>query len=412
MAGSTVTDPPSELRLQFTQPLRLSAVRVALRLGTDSLDSLLTMALDPADASVVIVRFARPLGAGAYTADWRVIGADGHPVTGSVPFTVLGAAPGAAEDEHADHDVPSASSHRDSALGVVTRTLGFVALLLTIGAVVVAARVLPHLRVAVSDEDAGAIAHGLSRVGSAAAALSLLHALARLTQQVRLAALDEIGLADWTAAVTTGAWGAGFTLQVAGSVVALLGFRRRRVLLAALGVTMLAIVPALSGHAIAQSAAAVVADAVHVAAAGAWLGTLAVMALLFFTPALRGSCGPQVATTAVRAFSPLALITAGVVMASGAANALWRLGAWPADLTDPYVRWLAGKLVAVAVMLAIGAYNWRRVLPRLDGSADADARLSRSAWAEVTVGLVILVLTAVLVFVQPPAFAAPLSPAS
>ena len=42
------------------------------------------------DPSTVRVDVA-PLGPGSYTAEWRVVSADGHPIEGSLPFTVVAA---------------------------------------------------------------------------------------------------------------------------------------------------------------------------------------------------------------------------------------------------------------------------------------------------------------------------------
>ena len=50
---------------------------------------------------------------------------------------------------------------------------------------------------------------------------------------------------------------------------------------------------------------------------------------------------------------------------------------------------------------ALGFYNWRRVLPTL-GDDDATHRLRRSARAELGLGLVVLLVTAVLVALPTP----------
>ena len=62
------------------------------------------------------------------------------------------------------------------------------------------------------------------------------------------------------------------------------------------------------------------------------------------------------------------------------------------------VLWITGLL---AVMAALGAYNWRRVAPALEG-ADGARRLQKSAGAELLLAVLILAVTAVLVATPTP----------
>ena len=59
-----------------------------------------------------------------------------------------------------------------------------------------------------------------------------------------------------------------------------------------------------------------------------------------------------------------------------------------------------GKLVLVAVVLGLGALNYRRLAPRL-GSSAGDRALRRSAAWELVVANLVLVVTAVLVRTSP-----------
>ena len=59
-------------------------------------------------------------------------------------------------------------------------------------------------------------------------------------------------------------------------------------------------------------------------------------------------------------------------------------------------RILLVKLALVAATAAIGGWNWRRVRPTLGASGSSD-RLQKSARAELAVGAMVVLATAVLV---------------
>jgi putative copper export protein len=66
----------------------------------------------------------------------------------------------------------------------------------------------------------------------------------------------------------------------------------------------------------------------------------------------------------------------------------------------PYGQVLLVKLFLVAITLMIGAYNFRRVQPRLVNEAGS-ARLRRSAVIELSVGFLILLATGFLTGISP-----------
>ncbi|HEV2150195.1 MAG TPA: CopD family protein, partial [Longimicrobiaceae bacterium] len=103
----------------------------------------------------------------------------------------------------------------------------------------------------------------------------------------------------------------------------------------------------------------------------------------------------------VRAFSPVALIGAGTAAATGVVSALFHLGA-PAELwATAYGRALLVKLALLALAAAAGAYNWRRVTPAL-GREGADRRLRAAVGAEVGLGVLVVLATALLVGLPTP----------
>jgi len=153
---------------------------------------------------------------------------------------------------------------------------------------------------------------------------------------------------------------------------------------------------ALSSHSMGADAARafwVAADGIHALAAGSWIGSLAI---ILNTGRDRDAVGRGVFAAQIRAFSPLAvvsvtgLLTMGTLLAwnhlEGLSN-LWATG---------YGRVLMAKIAVAVAVLAAGFVNWRRGLPVLDSPEGAASVQQRAAW-EVSLAVVVLLLTAVLV---------------
>jgi copper resistance protein D len=143
----------------------------------------------------------------------------------------------------------------------------------------------------------------------------------------------------------------------------------------------------------------------HVLAGGLWLGTLFVLVFAglgsVFASALPSQRrGAQVAAW-VNAFSPLALSSAAMLATFGVITAWRHLKRFDALWTTPYGTTLIVKLCIVAAVLALGAWNWRRVKPRLGGEPAA-RMLERSARAELAVAALVLAVTAILVSLPSP----------
>lgn len=206
-------------------------------------------------------------------------------------------------------------------------------------------------------------------------------------------------------------WGRGWLLQIGGTVVAAAGFRSAirgtgGWGLAVLGVLALALTPALSGHAAAtpeRAGLAIVADTLHVIGAGGWLGSLLVVLVAGLPVAMRLPDEERGAAVAelFNAFSPTALLFAGLVAATGVfaawlhvseVSALWQTG---------YGRTLLAKLALLSVVGGTGAYNWLRVKPTISTVAGT-ARMKSLAQVELLVGVLVLIVTAVLVATPTP----------
>ena len=155
---------------------------------------------------------------------------------------------------------------------------------------------------------------------------------------------------------------------------------------------------AMSGHAMGAESwrtAAVAADALHTLAAGSWIGTLAV--ILIGSSSIAGRVqSPAVFGAQIQRFSPLALVSGGILVAMGAGLSWTHLTVVSDLWTTGYGRILSGKIAIVMVILGLGFRNWRQGVPVSDREEGVQVIRRRGAW-EVGLAAGVILLTAILV---------------
>jgi putative copper resistance protein D len=139
-------------------------------------------------------------------------------------------------------------------------------------------------------------------------------------------------------------------------------------------------------------------DALHLVAAGAWLGAIWPLALLFAAAGRAGDhASAAVAHRATQRFSILGMISVAAILATGAVNAWEILGTAGIFADTTYNRLLLVKIALFAVMVAFAAYNRQRLTPQLaSGDGRAMRRLRWNSLTEAGLGLAILAIVAVL----------------
>jgi len=199
--------------------------------------------------------------------------------------------------------------------------------------------------------------------------------------------------------------GAAATLLIAGALAAA---RTSRLMwrTAAVGTMALALSFSLTGHAASvehNTSLHVALDAIHVMAAGGWLGTLLAVVLVGIPAALDLPTDVRARATAqlVNAFSTFALACVSTLVVTGVVAAWTQLPTLASLWQSSYGLALCRKLIVLGGAAIVGAYNWRVIRPQLEHAGTVKL-LRRSAAIELTLGLVIVVLTAVLVATSPP----------
>lgn len=153
------------------------------------------------------------------------------------------------------------------------------------------------------------------------------------------------------------------------------------------------------GHAWAMSDGAgwlVVCVAVHVLAAGAWIGGLLPLALLL------GKAGSATGAALSARFSRLGAVCVGLLAVTAWAQGMALTGSW-AGLATAYGLVLVAKLSGFLVLLGFAWWNRYRLTPALAGPAGAVTRaaLVRSVLREAALGATVVLLAGLLASLPP-----------
>ena len=306
--GAVLETPPKEVALGFDEPVEAAfgALRVFDAKGQAGEDG--AAAADRARELGARGRRSRARSQGAYTATYRVVSADGHPVSGGLTFQV-GESAAAPRSVETLLQGTSAGPVSRAALGIA-RGLGYLAIAVALGGVAFLAFCWrPAVRGETALAPAGAAFEArLARLVGAGVVLGIVAGAATVVLQAAVAGETSA----WTAfdpsvvrevlGTRTGLWlGIRFVAWLAlAAALAALWARPSRAFAALAAVPAAVIVagPALAGHATTQSPVAVLAplDIVHVAATALWIG--GIVTLLLAVPAgdaARRARGPHAA---------------------------------------------------------------------------------------------------------------------
>ena len=394
-ADAVLTASPARFRLVFSEPIDVALSSLAVE-GAGGAESRLVVEADPRDVHALIAR-VQPLAPNAYRVRWRVVSADGHPVSGTFAFRIGEAAPRADKVATAVPVMPpppAADSLGATPPGGLTlwkapvvaallRGLALAALMSLGGLLALGEWLLPH---------AGGSAVRLAPwLAAAALALLALHAFAWSS-----VATDGGGLSGGFAALTSSGSGQRELLRVGFALLALwaVALARRRGIAALCALLALVVSGAVGHPAAIQPLAAIPSKTLHLLGGAVWLGGLLWIVLADRTH-------PRYVEGA-RRISSFALVAVLIVAATGLAQMLLFLPAPSGVVRSPYGLLSLAKIAGLLVLVAFGAYHRYRLLPRLAPTAAATAlSLRASVRAEVGVMLLVILIGGLLAYVPP-----------
>jgi copper resistance protein D len=159
------------------------------------------------------------------------------------------------------------------------------------------------------------------------------------------------------------------------------------------------------------------ADALHLLAASAWLGSLLPLAWVFMAAARSSDAEDAVAARAATLrFSTLGLASVGTLLLTGAVNTWFLAGTLPALVGTDYGQLLLTKVALFLAMVGVASINRLRLTPRLpQASAPTECQhalhqLARNAAVELALGFLILIIVGILGALAPAIHGQPLWP--
>jgi copper transport protein len=430
--GAMVQREPAQVEFRFDEPVE--AAFGALRVFDSAGGQVQTgAAFHPGGrGDVVAVKLAPRLPHGSYTATYRVISADGHPVSSGFVFSI-GHAGAAGTSVDALLAGEGASGPVTSTAFAVVRAVEYGAIALGLGALAFLLICwLPGLRLVAGgggewQAASDAFASRTQRIIVAACVAGLLSSLAALALQGAVgqgstfwAALkpdvvrEVLGTRFGTAwGLAAAAWALALLalsvqrplprLQPASVGATGLALPGARVAAPAVPLVALALLPAMGGHASVQPPVGLLlpANVLHVLAMSAWLGGIAVLvfALRAATRALAVENRARLLAAVVSRFSTLAGIAIAVLLATGVVQGIVEVRTFPHLIDTAFGRAVLIKVVVAAGIVALGYVNRQRLLPALRTATTpgrAGVLLRSTLRAEFVLGVVALAATGAL----------------
>lgn len=384
--GAVLERPPTSVSIEFSE--RVSVDLGGLRVLDADGERVDRGAVEVSERSIS-VGVADDLVDGAYIATYRIVSADGHPITGGIVFTVgdadadaAGALAGLVDDD---------DDRAWEVAGAIARWLAMVGALLVVGGVAF-----------VTWCHRSAEAAWASRLFAVGALVGVVGMLAVVPVQAALATGQGLGavLQDGVLSAVLGdGYGPAVALGVGGLLAATVAVGSSTPVALVASLAVLASFPLVGHTRVDDVVVGSLADVVHVGAAAVWAG-----GLVFLLAARRRLDDDGERVAVLGRFSDIATIAIVLVGLAGVVLSWTEVRTLEALTSTDYGGTLLAKVAIVLLVGAAGLHNHFRLVPAAiadPGSAPVRRRMTRVLQAEVLgVGLA-LAVTAVLVNVTP-----------
>lgn len=381
-SGSVLATAPKTVELRFNEAVTPGAIRLIDGAGRARQDARVS-----ASGETISVTMPADLPQGTAVVSYRVISQDGHPVAGSVIFSI--GTPTATQP-------PADGSVGLNVLIWLARVGLYLGLFVGVGGVFFARWI------------AGAM------TGTTAPRIALAIGLPCAIASLGLLGLDLLGLplaafataAPWKSAFAASA-GPALLVAIAAMLLALTALRNawHARVLAVIAFAGVGLSLALTGHAATAPPEVLTRPAIFLHGLGVtfWIGALAPLAALV-------SQSPAAALPVLNRFSRIAVPVVAILALTGLALAIVQLERLSALVETRYGLLLSIKLALVLVLLALAALNRFRLTPALAGDRKAAPALTRSILLECGIALAIFAVVAGWRFTPPPRTIVPETP--
>ena len=380
-SGSMLASPPKAVELRFNEAVTPGAVNLIDGAGTTRDNAHVS-----ASGETVSIAMPQDLPRGTAIVSYRVISQDGHPVSGSVLFSI-GSSSGT-------KPAPDTNAPLNGLIWLARVGL-YLGLFVGIGGVFFAAWI------------------ARSMIGLSAPRATLAIGVVSAIPSLGLLGVDLLGLSPgalltaspWTVALATSA-GPALLVAVAAMLMAAIAARGRRArLLSAVALAGVGLSLAMTGHASTAPPALLTRPAMFLHGVGVayWVGAFAPVAVLLTRPT-------DATLPIVNRFSAVAMPVVAVLALTGLALAVIQLEKVSALVETRYGILLSIKLALVLVLLALAALNRISLTPALARDAGAARALRRSILFECALALGIFAVVAGWRFTPPPRTITPPTP--
>ena len=432
--GAHLNQPPAGVIFEFNEPVEASfgAVRVFDTKGNQVQTGEVERPGGSSESIGIALRDG--LGSGAYTATYRVVSADSHPVTGGIVFTV--GKDGPASGKTISELIAESDTGKVTEVAFwFDRWVGYLAIAVAVGLLsflLLLWRPISGKQHDILESVAPPAGRAMRTIFGVALASGILATCFSLVFQGATAA----GTSFWTALepdvvreVLDTRFGEVMTMRLVGwvgliplffclgSIVRRQGLHSPVALISLVRAALLVMTPSLAGHASTQDPAWLLlpSDVLHVAAMSVWVGGLAalVWVLPVATRRIEARSDRSVILVAfLLRFSTIALIAVVVIGISGTVQAILEINSFSALVTTAFGRAVLAKIALFLLLVFFGAINRKKIIPALvgrrsKGSSPGKPGISarRNLRIEVVLVTLVLAVTAALVSFAPPGVA-------
>ncbi|WP_225999967.1 copper resistance CopC/CopD family protein [Paenibacillus sp. BJ-4] len=411
---------PSQVSITFNEDLQSAFMSIKVTDETGKRVDTGKAQLNPEHKATMEIKLIQGMKGGIYTVNWRALSADGHPINGVIPFQV-----GSGSNAYTNPAATPEGSVASRPDLIAVRWLLYIGISLLFGALCFRLFILPSLSQGNSKQVRAPQELDQRSFATLPRWPALLWSGYAITSAAILISLPL--QASWDAGVSIGQ---GFTLPILGEALQFTGAGQvwfvQMVLVLLLSVTLIyaldhsisirqrrlwgyssvmltlsvMLSKAFVGHPAAAThpAPAIAADFVHLAASAFWIGSLAVMTVCL---PVAGSELPvseraTLRQAALRRFAGWGIAMVAALLATGIYGAVLYVPAPSLLLNTSYGLVLLGKAALLLVMLVFAASQFRSAR-----QAAATQRAAGGLRAELSVGLLVLLLAALLTHLSP-----------
>lgn len=380
---------PKNISLVFSEPIQPAFHHIEI-FGEDGNAELHESFIPEDDETKLIAKLKQDLGKGTYTIKWRVISSDGHPIEGTIPFTIgQEAVTKAAAKDHSSVYFPGLDK-------ILIQGMQYLSFSLLIGFLFFHLWLFPRKKTFYSSQFSGIIWIAFTLL-----ALSILLSLPLQTTTdaaVGWNSVFKVSLLKETVFHTT--FGTIWMIEMALLVILFSSLLlTKKVFPAAYGsfllIAALMLCKASIGHtaAVNNQVLAVIMDFFHLLGMSLWLGNLLALVLLLPGESKKEKDN-SIYWQTIQRFSTFAIVFVLILLVTGIYASVQHVSSTQSLVNTLYGKVLIGKVLLMLIMIGMGAYHFFR-------GKFKEKKLGPSVLIEFSIGLIIIILAALLTNLPP-----------